>query len=186
MQDEVSTTIRSTSRQPFNPKRQEISLELPAPAINHEGATSSGPFRSHAIRHLITKTLFAVFLCTPLLHAEGDAYKSNPKFTAAMAEAQDLTRQRNFTFAIDAYKKACKIANNQDPQCLEAVIRSSNQNRRLQGRSRYCIQPDRHRLQIPSISQPPKPIAHRPSTSRHSRKIRPISIRPPTPLSKPP
>ena len=125
MQDAVSTTIRSTSplvHNHVNPKRQEIFLELPTPAMNHEGATTSGPFGSHAIRHLITKTLLVALLCAPLLQAEGDAYKTNPKFTAAMAEAQDLTRQRNFTFAIDAYKKACKIANNQDPQCLKLLF----------------------------------------------------------------
>ena len=125
MQDAVSTIIRSTStlgHERSNLNRQEIFLELPTPVINHDGATPSGPFGSYAIRHLITKTVFAALLCAPPLHGEGDAYKLNPKFTAAMTEAHDLVRKRDFTFAIEAYKKACKIANNQDAQCLRELF----------------------------------------------------------------
>ena len=102
MQNAASTTIRSTSpfsQEHFNPERQDIFLELPTPAINHE----VGPFRSHTIRHLITNTLFAACLCTVSnLHAEGDAYKTNPRFTAPMAQAQDLTRERQYAKAIAA------------------------------------------------------------------------------------
>ena len=57
-------------------------------------------------------TLPAVLLCcslvlAPTLHAQSTPdYKSNPKFTAAMAEAKQLERQRQTLFAIEAYKKA--------------------------------------------------------------------------------
>jgi thiol-disulfide isomerase/thioredoxin/Flp pilus assembly protein TadD len=125
MPDAASTTIRSAAllrHEHFNPKRQEIFLELPTPSMNHEGETTSGPFGSQAIRHLITKSLLAAIVCTSTLHAEGDAYKFNPKFTAAMAEAQTLTRQGQYSFAIEAYKKACKIASNQDAQCLKLLF----------------------------------------------------------------
>jgi thiol-disulfide isomerase/thioredoxin len=56
------------------------------------------------------------------LHAEGDAYKTNPRFTAPMAQAQDLTREHQYALAIDAAKKACKIANNRDAQCLHLLF----------------------------------------------------------------
>jgi hypothetical protein len=48
--------------------------------------------------------------CLPTLQAQSPDYKSNPKFVSAIAEAKQLERQRQYGFAIDAYKKACKIA----------------------------------------------------------------------------
>jgi thiol-disulfide isomerase/thioredoxin len=46
-------------------------------------------------------------------------YKSNPKFIAAMAEAKQESRNTHeYTFAIDSYKKACKIAEEKDETCL--------------------------------------------------------------------
>jgi thiol-disulfide isomerase/thioredoxin len=65
----------------------------------------------------------ALILCRliflPTLHALGDAeYNSNPKFVSAMAEAKKLSNQRQYAFAIDAYKKACKIAEEKDSGCL--------------------------------------------------------------------
>jgi len=45
-------------------------------------------------------------------------YKSNPKFQSAMADGKQLSRERQYTFAIDAYKKACKIAGERDSGCL--------------------------------------------------------------------
>ena len=72
-------------------------------------------------------TLAAVllFFCLALLplHAQPTAdYKSNPKFTAAMTEAKQLEKQRQFLFAIDAYKKASKIAEGKDAPCLENIF----------------------------------------------------------------
>ncbi|MGH9596044.1 MAG: redoxin domain-containing protein [Edaphobacter sp.] len=58
-----------------------------------------------------------VFLSS--LHALGDAeYKSNPKFVSAMAEGKQLSQKKQYVFAIDAYKKACKIAAEKDTPCL--------------------------------------------------------------------
>ncbi|HEY1992902.1 MAG TPA: redoxin domain-containing protein [Edaphobacter sp.] len=56
--------------------------------------------------------------CLPTLQAQSPDYKSNPKFVSAIAEAKQLERQRQYGFAIDAYKKACKIAEGKDNDCL--------------------------------------------------------------------
>jgi thiol-disulfide isomerase/thioredoxin len=63
----------------------------------------------------------AVFLCissvsSPTLHAQD--YKSNPKFVSSMDEAKQLARKQQYGFAIEAYKKACKIADQKDEHCL--------------------------------------------------------------------
>jgi thiol-disulfide isomerase/thioredoxin len=58
-------------------------------------------------------------LSTSNLHASGDAeYKSNPKFVSAMAEGKQLSRKEQYAFAIEAYKKACRIAAEKDAPCL--------------------------------------------------------------------
>ena len=49
------------------------------------------------------------------------AYTSDPKFQAAMADAKDLEKHRQYLFAIDGYKKANKIANGACPTCLQKV-----------------------------------------------------------------
>jgi hypothetical protein len=60
-------------------------------------------------------TLLAPLFCCSLLttlQAQSPAdYKSNPKFISAMAEAKQESRNpHEYTFAVDSYKKACKIA----------------------------------------------------------------------------
>ena len=72
--------------------------------------------------------LSAALLCCSLaslstLHAQ-DApdYKSNPKFQSAMAEAKQLQRERQTFFAIEAYKKANKIAAGKDADCLKSLF----------------------------------------------------------------
>jgi thiol-disulfide isomerase/thioredoxin len=58
-------------------------------------------------------------LCLPILHAQpAPDYKSNPKFQSAIAEAKQLVKQRQIAFAIDAYKKANKIAQRRDAALL--------------------------------------------------------------------
>jgi thiol-disulfide isomerase/thioredoxin len=55
----------------------------------------------------------------PTLHALGDPeYKSNPKFVSAMAEGKQLSRKQQYEFAADAFRKACKIAEQKDEPCL--------------------------------------------------------------------
>src|SRR5437879_5561124 len=67
--------------------------------------------------------LFCSLAFLPILHAQSAPdYKSNPKFTAAMAEAKQLEKQRQVFFAIEAYKKANKIAQGKDSAVLEAIF----------------------------------------------------------------
>ena len=68
----------------------------------------------------------ALLLCSlvflPLQAQPAPDYKSNPKFTAAMAEAKQLERERQVFFAIESYKKASKIAQGKDSACLETIF----------------------------------------------------------------
>jgi thiol-disulfide isomerase/thioredoxin/Flp pilus assembly protein TadD len=50
------------------------------------------------------------------------ALKANPNYTAAMAEAKKREFLRQFGFAEDYYRKACKIADGKDPNCLNALF----------------------------------------------------------------
>ena len=60
--------------------------------------------------------------CLPVLNAQAPPdYRSNPKFISAIAEAKKLTHERQYDFAIDAYKKASKIAAGKDANCLETM-----------------------------------------------------------------
>ncbi len=47
------------------------------------------------------------------------AYESDPKFIAAMADAKDLAKKRQYAFAADNYKKANKIAGGSCIACLK-------------------------------------------------------------------
>lgn len=53
--------------------------------------------------------------------AEPPSYQSNPKFAKAMNEAAQLEKKRQYSFALDAYKKANKIANGRDITCLNKL-----------------------------------------------------------------
>jgi hypothetical protein len=67
--------------------------------------------------------LFCSLAFLPTLHAQpAPDYKSNPKFTAAIAEARQLEKQRQVLFAIEAYKKASKIAKAKDSSLLETIF----------------------------------------------------------------
>jgi thiol-disulfide isomerase/thioredoxin len=67
--------------------------------------------------------LFCSLAFLPTLHAQSAPdYKSNPKFTAAMAEAKQLEKQRQVFFAIETYKKASKIAEGKDSAVLETIF----------------------------------------------------------------
>lgn len=50
------------------------------------------------------------------------AYATDPKFIAAMADAKKLMRERQYTFAVDAYKKANKIAGGGCVTCLQGIF----------------------------------------------------------------
>ena len=63
--------------------------------------------------------IFCSLVPLATLHAQGNTeYKSNPKFVSAMAEGKQLSHKEQYVFAIDAYKKACKLAAEKDAPCL--------------------------------------------------------------------
>jgi thiol-disulfide isomerase/thioredoxin len=73
---------------------------------------------------ILSAALLLCSLASPSnLHAQ-DApdYKSNPKFQSAMAEAKQLQKARQTVFAIEAYKKANKIAAGKDADCLKSLF----------------------------------------------------------------
>src|ERR1700761_5209006 len=49
-------------------------------------------------------------------------YKSNPKFQSAIAEGKQLEKRRQLSFALDAYKKANKIADGKDIETLNEIF----------------------------------------------------------------
>jgi peroxiredoxin len=72
-------------------------------------------------------TLPAILLCLSLfclpgLHAQAAPdYKSDPRFQSAVDEAKQLQKKREILFAIDAYKKANKIADGKDKDVLKSL-----------------------------------------------------------------
>jgi thiol-disulfide isomerase/thioredoxin len=61
--------------------------------------------------------------CLSSLYAQTPAaYSSNPRFIAAIADAKKLTQSRQYADAIDAYKKANKIAAGKDADCLRFLF----------------------------------------------------------------
>jgi thiol-disulfide isomerase/thioredoxin len=72
--------------------------------------------------------LSAALLCCslaslPTLHAQDTPdYKSNPKYQSAMAEAKQMLKERQILFAMEAYKKANKVAAGKDAACLKALL----------------------------------------------------------------
>jgi len=74
------------------------------------------------MRPLATLAL-AAFCCLSIANAQApDGYKSDPKFISAMAEAKKLASQHEYSFAIDSYKKANKIAGGNDVKCLDEIF----------------------------------------------------------------
>jgi thiol-disulfide isomerase/thioredoxin len=71
----------------------------------------------------IVSLLSAIILSLSVLNAQtAPAYKTNPKFVASVTEGKKLAAQQHYSFAIDAYKKANKIADGKDPDCLDQVF----------------------------------------------------------------
>lgn len=67
--------------------------------------------------------LFVSFLSLPVLGEQLSAdYKSNPKFQSAIAEGKQLAQHRQLSFALDAYKKANKIADGKDADTLNEIF----------------------------------------------------------------
>ncbi len=75
--------------------------------------------RSTPLAALLLCSLF----CRPTIQAQTTPdYKSNPKFQSAIAEAKQLKHQREIFFAIEAYKKANKIADGKDLDTLNEIF----------------------------------------------------------------
>jgi thiol-disulfide isomerase/thioredoxin len=67
--------------------------------------------------------LLCSLLCLSAIQAQTPPdYKSDPKFQSAIAEAKKLKHDREIFFAIDAYKKASKIANGKDLDTLSEIF----------------------------------------------------------------
>jgi thiol-disulfide isomerase/thioredoxin len=64
----------------------------------------------------------------PSLPAQDTNYKSDPKFQSAMAEGKQLSRKQQYYFAVDALKKACKIAAQKDEPCLTELYNAQMKN----------------------------------------------------------
>jgi thiol-disulfide isomerase/thioredoxin len=64
----------------------------------------------------------AFYCLLPLAAQTLPAYFSNPKFIDAITEAKKMTHDRQYADAIDAYKKASKIAAGQDAECLKQLF----------------------------------------------------------------
>ena len=78
-----------------------------------------------------TVRLLSTCLClvlTPAFFAQDPvaekpaAYLGDPRFVSAMLDAKKLTKDRQYPFAEDAYKKASKIAGGKDAACLKALL----------------------------------------------------------------
>ncbi len=73
--------------------------------------------------NLLAVLLISTLTLLPTASPQDSAdYKSNPKFQAAIAEAKQLLKERNTFFAMEAYKKANKIAAGKDVDCLRALL----------------------------------------------------------------
>jgi thiol-disulfide isomerase/thioredoxin len=73
----------------------------------------------------VCRIFFASLLCCACvlsLHSqEQTGYRADPKFAASIAAGKKLTQQRQFSDAIDAYKKASKIAAGKDADTLKTI-----------------------------------------------------------------
>src|SRR5580704_13491941 len=69
----------------------------------------------------------------PLRAQNATDYKDNPKFQSAMREAKQLEREHKYSFAIDSYKKANKIAEGKDIECLRALSNAQISNADYKG-----------------------------------------------------
>ncbi len=74
-------------------------------------------------RSLLVALLCCGLSCRYTLNAQdAPAYKSDPKYLSSIAEGKKLTHERQYGFAIDAYKKANKIAGGRDTDSLKSIL----------------------------------------------------------------
>jgi hypothetical protein len=91
-----------------------------------------------------------------------------------MAEAKQLERQRQTLFAIEAYKKASKIAQGKDSACLETIFTLQMKSGSFKDAAVTAAA-----LEAIAATQPtslsPRPSAATPSSFRPQTKTKPIS-----------
>jgi len=76
-----------------------------------------------SLMRFFSASLALIFLSVSCFsQTQSPAYKSEPKYVSAMAEGSKLAKQHQYVYALDAYKKACKIAAGKDPACLNAIF----------------------------------------------------------------
>ncbi|HMH13879.1 MAG TPA: redoxin family protein [Edaphobacter sp.] len=75
-------------------------------------------------RQIISASLCLLFpFCLRIANAQQtQAFRTDPKFISAMAEAKTLVTRRQYIFAIDSYKKANKVAGGQCADCLSQIL----------------------------------------------------------------
>lgn len=83
--------------------------------------------RLASLRILPVLLCTSIALCSAATSAQAPAtpaaaYKSDPKFIAAMADAKKTAAGNQPTFAVDAYKKANKIAGGNCGDCLRQIV----------------------------------------------------------------
>jgi thiol-disulfide isomerase/thioredoxin len=74
--------------------------------------------------HRLSAGIISASLCALSLLASAQQpadYKTDPKFISTVNDAKKLVSQRQIFFAIDAYKKANKIANGKCAECLHQI-----------------------------------------------------------------
>ncbi len=72
---------------------------------------------------LATALICCPILSVPTLHAQDTpAYQTDPRFVSSIAEGKKLTQERRYDFAIDAYKKANKLASGKDAETLKTLF----------------------------------------------------------------
>lgn len=75
-----------------------------------------------SVLHISFATLTLPFLLIPLLRGESpDTSKAEARFRVAITEGEALAHQRRYVFAIEAYRKANKIAGGGNIECLQRI-----------------------------------------------------------------
>jgi len=113
------------------------------------------------------------------------AYKSNPKYVAAITEAKKLYAQRMFIFALDSYKKASKIAEGQDAQCLDDIFNLQLNLEKYKDALATAAQLEAVAT-FPAAKATAQIDRAAPTTCRPAKRANPTSSRQPTRPSKPP
>lgn len=77
--------------------------------------------------HSFSAAFLLCIVVSPMLYAQTvAAYATDPKFISSMAEGRKLALEHHGAFAIDAFKRANKIADGRDALCLMAMLEAQS------------------------------------------------------------